>query len=209
MDTIKHKLCEPPILAYPEHGSPYILDTDASNTGVGGILSQVQEGKERVICYGSKKLDKAQQNYCVTHRELLAVITFVTQLRHYLLGQEFLLRTDHGSLRWLCNFKQPEGQIARWLEISSQYNFKIVHRAGKRHQNADALSRIDEDNEPCEMYSAEVKLEDYYAEGVSVAPRNPKHGAPLALKWTMLFLFQAQMTQIESSSSIDGLVLVV
>ena len=87
MDTIKHKLCEPPILAYPEHGSPYILDTDASNTGVGGILSQVQEGKERVICYGSKKLDKAQQNYCVTRRELLAVITFVTQFRHYLLGQ--------------------------------------------------------------------------------------------------------------------------
>ena len=78
MDTIKHKLCEPPILAYPEHGSPYTLDTDASNTGVGGILSQVQEGKERVICYGSKKLDKAQQNYCVTRRELLAVITFVT-----------------------------------------------------------------------------------------------------------------------------------
>ena len=160
MDTIKHKLCEPPILAYPEHGSPYILDTDASNTGVGGILSQVQEGKERVICYGSKKLDKAQQNYCVTRRELLAVITFVTQFRHYLLGQEFLLCTDHGSLRWLCNFKQPEGQIARWLEILSQYNFKIVHRAGKRHQNADALSRIDEDNELCEMYSAEVKLED-------------------------------------------------
>ena len=152
MDTLKGALCAAPILAYPQPNLRYILDTDASNSGVGAVLSQIQEGVERVICYGSKKLDKAQRNYCVTRKELLAVVTFVNQYRHYLLGQEFTLRTDHSSLRWLCNFKQPEGQLARWLEVLSQYNFQIVHRDGKKHGNADSLSRQHCGNDECDNY---------------------------------------------------------
>ena len=57
-------------------------------------------------------------------------------------GQRFLLHTDHGSLTWLCNFKQPEGQLARWLERLQQFKFDTVHRKGKSHTNADALSRL-------------------------------------------------------------------
>ena len=158
MDFLKEALCSAPILAYPQPQGNYILDTDASNVGVGGVLSQIQEGQERVISYGSKKLDRAQQNYCVTRRELLAVVTFMTQFRHYLLGQKFTLRTDHGSLRWLCNFKNPGGQMARWLEILAQYDFEIVHRDGKKHQNADALSRADYEDDECKFYSPKVEL---------------------------------------------------
>ena len=66
MDFLKEALCSAPILAYPQPQGNYILDTDASNVGVGGVLSQIQEGQERVISYGSNKLDRAQQNYCVT-----------------------------------------------------------------------------------------------------------------------------------------------
>lgn len=69
------------------------------------------------------------------------MVTFITQFRHYLLGRKFILRTDHRSLRWFFSFKDPQGQILRWLEVLSQFDFEIQHRKGKLHQNADALSR--------------------------------------------------------------------
>ena len=175
MEKLKKALCSAPILAYPQPIGGYILDTDASNTGIGAVLSQIQEGQEHVICYGSKKLDRAQQNYCVTRRELLAVVTFMAQYRHYLLGQEFILRTDHGSLRWLCNFKEPEGQMARWLETLAQYNFKIVHRDGKRHQNADALSRAYYGEDVCNNYKQGVKLSQLPCGGCTSCSR--KHNS--------------------------------
>ena len=118
------------------------MDTDASDIGIGAVLSQIQEGEtERVIAYGSRVLTKPERHYCVTRRELLAVVTFIQHFRLYLLGREFILRTDHGSLTQLWNFKQPEGQLAHWLERLQEYNFKIYHRPGRKHQNADALSR--------------------------------------------------------------------
>jgi len=66
---------------------------------------------------------------------------FINHFRPYLLGKPFMLRTDHGSLVWLQNFKQPEGQLARWLEKLQEYDFTILHRSGNQHGNADALSR--------------------------------------------------------------------
>ena len=61
--------------------------------------------------------------------------------RCYLSGNHFIVRTDHGSLTWLKNFKNPEGQLARWFELLFEYDFEIVHRKGRSHANADALSR--------------------------------------------------------------------
>ena len=69
----------------------------------------------------------------------------MNHFRQYLLGRKFVLRTDHGSLVWLHNFKEPEGQLARWLERLEEFQFEIVHRKGKVHSNADALSRIPSD----------------------------------------------------------------
>ena len=102
------------------------------------MLSQVIDGEEKVIAYGSRVLTKQERCCCVTRRELLAVVHFVKIYRHYLVGRKFVLRTDHASLR---SFKHPEGQGARWLEILDTYDFDLVHRPGKKHQNADALSR--------------------------------------------------------------------
>ena len=102
-----------PTLAFPNYKQPFILDTDASDVGIGAVLSQSQaDGSESVIAHGSRTLFRPERRYCVTRKELLAVVTFVQHFCPYLLGCEFLLRTDHGSLTWLTNFKEPEGQLA-------------------------------------------------------------------------------------------------
>ena len=155
-ETLKEKLCSSPIVAYTKPGLKYILDTDASDVGICAVLSQVQDGKERVIAYASKKLKAQQQRYSVTRCELLAVITFMNYFRHFLLGQKFLLRTDHGSLRWIFEFKDPRGQVARWLEILAQYDFEIQHRPGNKHNNADSLSRRDYEKSGCTHATTDV-----------------------------------------------------
>ncbi|KAJ8375687.1 hypothetical protein SKAU_G00062670 [Synaphobranchus kaupii] len=140
-DQLRAALTEAPVLAYSDAQRPFIVDTDASNTGVGAVLSQEDEDGERVVAYYSRALGKAERNYCVTRRELLAVVRALHHVRLYLQGSHFLLRTDHASLTWLLNFKDPEGQVARWLEQLQGYDFEIRHRAGRLHGNADALSR--------------------------------------------------------------------
>ena len=138
---LKRRLVSAPILAYPDPKKTFILDTDASGVGIGAVLSQEQDGGERVIAYGSRTLTKEERRYCVTRRELLAIVHFVKHYRHYLYGRSFIIRTDHGALRWLTNFKDPQGQLARWLEVLGTYHFEIQHRPGLKHGNADALSR--------------------------------------------------------------------
>ena len=77
----------------------------------------------------------------MTKKELLSAVVFIRHFRPYLLGRTFQLRTDHSSLTWLHNFKEPEGQLARWLEQLQEHNFDIIHRPGTRHSNADAMSQ--------------------------------------------------------------------
>ncbi|CAK1599862.1 unnamed protein product [Parnassius mnemosyne] len=108
---LKNRLCKTPILGYSDAGKEFIVDTDASDIGLGGVLSQRNGDQEIVIAYFSKSLSKPDRNYSVTRRELLAV------------------------------FKNPEGQVARWIELLQEYDFVIEHRSGKSHGNADALSR--------------------------------------------------------------------
>ena len=103
---------------------------------------------------------KQHRNYCTTRKELLSILKFCRQFRHYLLGRFFIIRTDHNSLVWLTRFKHLEGQLARFMEELSQYNFKIVHRRGAEHNNADALSRIEDNLAPCDCYRAGPRIED-------------------------------------------------
>lgn len=142
---LKVRLTSAPILAFPRPDIPFVLDTDASLSGIGAVLSQTQEKLERVIGYFSRVLSRTERNYCVTRRELLAIVKAMVHFHHYLYGRRFLVRTDHASLRWLLSFKNPEGQVARWLQRLGIYDFEIQHRPGRLHGNADALSR-----RPCE-----------------------------------------------------------
>ena len=140
-NILKTALVQTPVLAYPSQNDHLVLDTDASNYGMGAVLSQIQDEIEKVVCFFGKSFSGPERNYCVTRRELLAIVMSIKHFHHYLYGRRFTVRTDHGAFRWLLNFKNPEGQMARWLEILSSYDFKIVHRAGKSHFNADCLYR--------------------------------------------------------------------
>ena len=138
---LKDALVSAPVLVYPRTTEPFLLDTDASNVGVGAVLSQVHDGEEKVIAYYSHALSRPERNYCTTRRELLAVVRAIENFHPYLYGRPFTVRTEHASLQWLLTFKNPEGQMARWLEKLQTYHFCIEYRAGKGHQNADVLSR--------------------------------------------------------------------
>ncbi len=164
-ESIKSALTTAPMLALPNSTDPFILDTDASNWAIGAELLQVQDGVERVITYGSLSLTSEQRRYCTTRKELLAVVRFTRQFRHYLLGRKFVIRTDHNSLTWLLKFKEPQGQLARWMEELSQYDLVIKHRPGKQHGNADALSRRPDDPLGCKNYKLGDELEQLPCNG--------------------------------------------
>ena len=138
---LKEKLSESPILGLPRDEGMFIVDTDTSDCGIGAVLSQIQDGEERVLLYASRLYSKAEQNYCVTRKELLAVVYFLKQFRQYLLGRKFLVRTDHAALQWLRRTPEPIGQRGRWLELMEEFQFDVHHRPGRQHGNADALSR--------------------------------------------------------------------
>ena len=143
-EKMKAALTSAPVMALPRFGPDagiFTLDCDASNESIGAVLLQEQDGVERVIAYDSKRLSKSQRNYSTTKKELLACVVFVQQFSHYLMGKKFRIRTDHSSLQWLLNFRNPSGMLARWLEILGNYQFDILYRPGSQHTAADAMSR--------------------------------------------------------------------
>lgn len=133
----------------------FILDTDASRTAIGGVLSQVHEDGEHVVAYFSRCLSKHERQYCITRKEMLAVVEAIKHFHYYLFGTRFLVRTDHGALSWHRRLKNPEGQLARWIQVRDTYNFEIRHRPGKQHSNADGLSR-----RPCQSCKFCSRQED-------------------------------------------------
>ena len=125
-------------------GGTLVLNTDAGDVGIGAVLEQEQEyaGQvvKRVIAYASKTLTDSQRRYCTTNKELLALVMAVELFRYYLTGRHFTVVTDHASLTWLHNFREPEGMVARWISRLQPFDFAIVHRPGKHHTQADGLS---------------------------------------------------------------------
>ncbi|CAB4036075.1 Hypothetical predicted protein, partial [Paramuricea clavata] len=139
---LKRQLCSAPLLAYPQFDREFTLYTDASDVGLGVVLSQYDDnGIERVVAYASRSLTPRERNYATTEIEALAIHYGTQYFRLYLLGRKFTIVTDHNALRWLNTIK-PKGRIARWLMDLLEFEFLIHHRAGKSHCNADTLSRL-------------------------------------------------------------------
>jgi len=141
-NTLKTRLITPPVLAFPRFEIPFIVATDASDYAIGGVLSQVQNGQEKVIAYWSRQLQKAERNYSTIEREALAVVSSVKEFYPYLYGFQFKLLTDHNPLTALKGLKDTGGRLARWLLYLQQFNFQFEYKSGASNSNADALSRI-------------------------------------------------------------------
>ena len=117
---------------------------DTSATGLGVVLAQKDDdNKERVICYASRSTRGAEVNYAATQLECLAVVWACKHFKYYILGIDFEVITDHVSLQWLFDQKDPSGLFARWIMALQPFGIeqKVKYRRGKQHQNADTLSR--------------------------------------------------------------------
>ena len=140
-ETLKNKLTTAPVLQYPNFEQEFIVTSDASDYAIGAVLSQGTVGQDRPIAYASRVLSRAEKNYSTTEKELLAIVWAVKHFRPYLYGTKFKIITDHKPLTWLFSVNDPGSRLIRWRLKLEEYDYVILHKAGKANANADALSR--------------------------------------------------------------------
>ncbi len=140
-ETLKQKLLSNDLLAFPNLSQPMIISTDASDFAIGAVLSQEIDGHERPIAYTSRVLSRPERNYPTVEREALAVVDALQKFRCYTFGVPTRIIVDHAPLVWLLKGHHKDGRLARWACAIQGNNIEIVHKPGKKHTNADALSR--------------------------------------------------------------------
>lgn len=143
--TLKELFTTAPILMLPDTKRQFIMEVDASSSGVGAILSQRAEHDNKIhpCAFFSRRLSPAEKNYDIGNRELLAIKLALEEWRHWLEGSEhpFLVLTDHKNLEYLCGAKRLNPRQARWALFFNRFNFTLSYRPGSKNQKADALSR--------------------------------------------------------------------
>jgi len=132
LEEVKRRLTTAPVLGCPDFDKTFVLQTDASDVGLGTVLSQDIEGQERVIGYGSRRLTATEGNYTTTEKECLAIIWAIRKMRCYLEGYRFEVVTDHLALKWLNSIESPSGRLARWaLELQHLPSTQIERGGGR------------------------------------------------------------------------------
>uniref|UniRef100_A0A3B3BWV7 Gypsy retrotransposon integrase-like protein 1 n=1 Tax=Oryzias melastigma TaxID=30732 RepID=A0A3B3BWV7_ORYME len=147
---LKQRFSSSPILHHPDPTKQFIVEVDASNTGVGAVLSQRhgQPQKMYPCAFFSRKLSDPERNYDVGDRELLAMKEAFTEWRHWLEGaaEPFLVLTDHKNLQYIKTAKRLNSRQSRWSLFFSRFDFQVTYRPGSKNGKADALSRLHEVN---------------------------------------------------------------
>ncbi|CAI5778126.1 Hypothetical predicted protein [Podarcis lilfordi] len=142
-DLLKHALVSSQVMLAPDQRRPFVVQTDASQTGLGAVLLQEdQEGNWRPVVYLSKKLITREQNYSAIEKECFALVWALTKLRSYLWGNIFEVQTDHSPLCWLERVKASNQKLLRWSLALQDFQFNVTHIAGKDNVVADTLSRM-------------------------------------------------------------------
>ena len=139
---LKQALQNPPVLRPPHWDQEFILQVDASNRGLGAILSQQdKEGLEHPIAYASRKLQPREEKLSTTEKECLGIVWAVELFRYYLFGRKFRLQTDHNPLVWLNQVHDKNRKLLRWSVTLQEYDMQVEHKSGKNNSNVDAHSR--------------------------------------------------------------------
>ena len=149
-DRLTTLLTTSPITAFPDFNLPFRLYTDTSTAGLGAILAQIQDGKERIICCASRSLNQAEKAYPATNFEFLAIVWAVAKFRPYLMSMSFEVYTDHYALQWLKTMRSGSALLHRWSTALEEYDFTVKHQPGKIQTHVDGLSRLPVDPPPPE-----------------------------------------------------------
>ena len=137
---LKTRLLQAPISAFSNFRHPLVIDTDASQTALGAVLSQIIDGEERPIALESRVLIKTEVNYATTKREALDFVQAMPGFHPYVYRSQNIVRTDNASLQWL--FRQNADRMTfQMIQKMQEYNYRKVHWPGEKHCNADGLSR--------------------------------------------------------------------
>ena len=136
-DELKKRLTEAPLLVLPDFSKTFEIECDASGIGIGGVL--MQQG--RPVAYFSEKLDGARLNYPIYDKELFALIRVLEVWQHYLWPKEFIIHSDHESLKYLKSQTNLNKRHAKWVEFLESFPYVIKYKKGKDNVVADALSR--------------------------------------------------------------------
>jgi hypothetical protein len=136
----QHMVCAP-VLYVADPQKPFVLQTDASDMGLGAVLSQEHDNEEHPVAFASRKLSPAEKKYSTIEKECLALVWGIRYFHVYLFGNRFKAETDHQPLKWLHQMQNSNNRLTRWALALQPYNFTLQHRAGFQNANADALSR--------------------------------------------------------------------
>uniref|UniRef100_A0A3B1JWV6 Gypsy retrotransposon integrase-like protein 1 n=1 Tax=Astyanax mexicanus TaxID=7994 RepID=A0A3B1JWV6_ASTMX len=143
-EALKARLVSAPVLAYADFSLPFILEIDASYSGLGAVLSQEHDGAVRPVAYASRGLrppERNMDNYSSMKLEFLALKWAMTEkFREYLLGHKCVVYTDNNPLSYLQSAKLGAMEH-RWAAQLAAFDFEIKYRSGRSNKNADALSR--------------------------------------------------------------------
>ena len=158
-DKLKSVLSNAPVLMTPDYSKPFTITSDASQCGIGGVLTQLDEKDlERPIAYYSKKLNDRQMNWSTYEQECYALVESLKHFRHYVEGQQVTLYTDCKGLIYLNNQPKLTAKQARWIGYINLFNYTIKYREGRTNNVADGLSRQFSKAEPNALRTNVVRL---------------------------------------------------
>ena len=141
-DHLKTLLKTSPITAFPDFSQAFRLYTDALTAGLGAILAQVRDAKERIICCTPRSHNQAEKAYPATKLECLAIVWAVAKFRPYLMAMPFEVFTDLYALQWLKTMRTGLALLYRWSAALEEYDFTVKYRQGKAQTLVDGLSRL-------------------------------------------------------------------